>query len=65
VATIPEVIAAIERAAPEAAGLITADDEPLPFPPSADAASFIELVGGPVSRPLEEGVAEAIARFRA
>jgi nucleoside-diphosphate-sugar epimerase len=65
VATIPEVIAAIERAAPEAAGLITADEAPLPFPPSVDATSFTALVGGPVSRPLTEGVAEAIARFRA
>jgi UDP-glucuronate 4-epimerase len=65
VATIPEVIAAIERAAPEAAGLVTADEDPLPFPPSVDATSFVDLVGGPVSRPLEDGVAEAIARFRA
>ena len=65
VATVPEIIAAIERAAPAAAGLITAGDEPLPFPASVDAASFTALVGGPVSRPLEDGVAEAIARFRA
>jgi UDP-glucuronate 4-epimerase len=65
VATIPEVIAAIERAAPDAAGLVTAEEEPLPFPPSVDAASFTALVGGPVSRPLADGVAEAIARFRA
>ena len=64
VATIPEVIAAIERAAPEAAGLVTAEEDPLPFPPSVDATSFVDLVGGPVSRPLEVGVAEAIARFR-
>ena len=65
VASMPEVIAAIERAAPEAAGLISADETPLPFPSSVDAASFVELVGGRVSRPLDDGVAEAIARFRA
>lgn len=65
VATVEEIIAAIEAAAPEAAGLITAGDEPLPFPASVDATSFTELVGGPVSRPLADGVAEAIARFRA
>jgi hypothetical protein len=65
VASMPEVIAAIERAAPEAAGLISADETPLPFPSSVDAGSFLELVGGPVSRPLEDGVAEAIERFRA
>jgi nucleoside-diphosphate-sugar epimerase len=65
VASMQDVIGAIERAAPEAAGLITAAEEPLPFPPSVDATSFVALVGGPVSRPLDEGVAEAIARFSA
>lgn len=64
VATMEEVIAAIEEAAPEAAGLITAGEDPLPFPSSVDPTSFIELVGGPVSRPLAEGVAETIARLR-
>lgn len=63
VATMDEVIAAIERAAPDAKGLITAGETPLPFPPSVDASSFVELVG-PTARPLDEGVAEAIARFR-
>jgi nucleoside-diphosphate-sugar epimerase len=64
VASMREVIAAIEQAAPDSAGLITAAEEPLPFPSSVDASSFIELVGGPVSRPLADGVAEATARFR-
>jgi nucleoside-diphosphate-sugar epimerase len=63
-ATMPELIEAIEQAAPDAAGLISAGDEPLPFPSSLDSSSFIELVGGPLSRPLADGVAEAIARFR-
>ncbi len=58
------MIAAIETAAPEAAGLITAGEDPLPFPASVDASSFVELVGGPVARPLADGVAETIARFR-
>src|SRR3954469_3225240 len=65
VATMPEVIAAIERAAPDAVGLITAGHQAPPVPASVDATSFVELVGGPVSRPLEAGVAAAIARFRA
>jgi nucleoside-diphosphate-sugar epimerase len=65
VVTVDDVIAAIERAAPEAAGRITGGGDPLPFPSSVDATSFIELVGGPVSRPFEEGVAAAIAAFRA
>jgi UDP-glucuronate 4-epimerase len=64
VVSMEELIALIERTAPDAAGLISAGEEPLPFPSSVDAGSFIELVGGPVSRPIEEGVAEAIARFR-
>ena len=65
VASVEEIIAAIEQAEPEAAGRITADEEPLPFPPSVDATSFEALVGGPVSRPLAAGVAEANARCRA
>lgn len=64
VATVPEVIEEIERAAPEAAGLITAGEEPLPFPSTLDSTSFVELVGGPTSRPLAEGIAATIARFR-
>jgi UDP-glucuronate 4-epimerase len=63
VAAMTEVVAAIERAAPDAAGLISAGDEPLPFPQSVDPASFVALVGGPVSRPLADGVAETIAWF--
>jgi UDP-glucuronate 4-epimerase len=63
VASMEEVIAAIERAAPDAAGRITAGEEPLPFPPQVDATSFTALVG-PTARPLDQGVAEAIARFR-
>ena len=65
VATMAEIVAAIERAAPDAKGLISAGEEPLPFPASVDATSFVELMGGPTARPLDDGVAEAIARFRA
>jgi len=64
VASVEEIVAAIERAAPEAAGTITCGEDPLPFPASVDSGSFTELVGGPVSRPLDEGVAQAIAAFR-
>jgi len=64
VVAVAEVIGAIEQAAPEATGKITAGDDPLPFPPSVDAASFIELVGGATSRPFPDGVAAAIAAFR-
>jgi UDP-glucuronate 4-epimerase len=64
VASLAEVVELIERAAPEAAGKITAGEEPLPFPSSVDAESFIALMGGPTARPLADGIAESIARFR-
>ena len=51
--SVEEIIAAIEQAAPEAAGQITCGEDPLPFPPEVDSSSFTELVGGPVSRPLD------------
>jgi UDP-glucuronate 4-epimerase len=65
VVSVADVIEAIEHAAPEAKGRITATGDPLPFPPSVDATSFVELVGGSTSRPFADGVAEAIAAFRA
>ena len=63
VASMQEVIATVEALAPEAAGLITAEEEPLPFPAEVDSTSFTELVGGPVTRPLRDGVADALQRF--
>jgi UDP-glucuronate 4-epimerase len=59
VATVAEILGLI--GAPE----ITAEEAPLPFPAQVDDASFVELVGGPVSRPLGDGVADAVERFRA
>ena len=41
-----------------------AGEDALPFPGEVDATSFLELMGGPVMRPLEDGVADAVARFR-
>ena len=61
VASVEEIIAAIDKAVPGAR--VTGGTDPLPFPASVDSASFVELVGGPTSRPLEAGVAEAIERF--
>jgi nucleoside-diphosphate-sugar epimerase len=43
---------------------ITAADEPLPFPPSVDGASFVELIGGSVMRPIDAGVKDSLERFR-
>ena len=43
---------------------ITCGDEPLPFPPSVDGTSFVELIGGSVMRPIDAGVSESLERFR-
>jgi hypothetical protein len=63
VASVEEIVAAIEAAEPGAQ--ITHGQDPLPFPPEVDSTSFIDLVGGPTARPLEQGVAESIERFGA
>ena len=63
VASVEEIVAAIHAAVPDAR--IAHGEDPLPFPPEVDSASFTELVGGPTSRPLQDGVAESIERFRA
>ena len=62
VASVEEIVAAIEAAEPGAQ--ITHGEDPLPFPPEVDSSSFTELIGGPTARPLTEGVAESIERFR-
>jgi UDP-glucuronate 4-epimerase len=59
VATVDQILALVGDPALTAAG------DPLPFPSDVDDASFTALVGGPVSRPLAEGVADAVERFRA
>ena len=65
VVSMPELLELLTEAVPEAAKLITADREPLPFPAEVDHASWLELVGGPVMRPIEAGVADGIELFRA
>ncbi len=65
VVAMRRVVELIEAAAPESAGLIGVEGEPLPFPAAVDAASFTALMGGAVTRPVEAGVADAIERFRA
>src|SRR4249919_1297218 len=58
------VVAAIEAAAPAAAGLIEFDNVLLPFPGEVDAASLGETIGAVAELPFVEGVADAVARFR-
>ncbi len=55
--SMAEVVAAIEAAAPEAAGRITYADDPLPFPEEFEASA-------PLSTPLADGVRATIEHFR-
>lgn len=64
VATMGEIVAAIEAAAPQARGLITFDEKPLPFPEAFDAAPLERVIGELPFTPLEQAVAETIALFR-
>jgi nucleoside-diphosphate-sugar epimerase len=59
VATVEEILGLIGDPA------LTAQGDPLPFPSDVDDASFTALVGGVVSRPLADGVADGVERFRA
>ena len=59
-----EVIAAIEEAAPDAAGTITFVDTELPFPAEVDHASLLEVMGEPPETPLSDGIRDTITRFR-
>jgi nucleoside-diphosphate-sugar epimerase len=64
-ASVADVVAAIERAAPESAGAITYNAEPL-FTPDGVEGTAIEELLGPVSwRPLTQGVQDTIDAFRA
>lgn len=59
-----EVVAAIEKAAPEAGGKITFDDNPLPLPSNL-AVGGLERAIGPVEvTPLDEAVRLTIDHFR-
>lgn len=64
VATMGEIVAAIEAAAPEVRGLITFDEKPLPFPEAFDAAPLEQVIGTLPFTPLSQAVADTIALFR-
>jgi nucleoside-diphosphate-sugar epimerase len=60
-----DIVAAIDAAAPEAAGLITFDPNLTPGISSVDSSS-LEAALGPIAwRPLSEGVRQTIEHFRA
>lgn len=64
VVSVPEIIDAIERVAPEAHGKITFDKKPLAFPEELDAAPLKAAFGALPETPLEEGVASTMEHFR-
>jgi len=63
-ASVEEVVELIEAASGVETGTITWRGAPLPFPGEVDGSGFVELLGGSVNRPLADGVADAIERFR-
>jgi UDP-glucuronate 4-epimerase len=63
-AHMPEVVAAIEAAAPEMKGKITFEPKDLALPGEVDGAPLAGVIGELPRTPLVEGVAQTIARFR-
>lgn len=63
-ASMEELIAAIEAAAPEIAGKITWTDERLPFPETLESGLLERLIGPVPRTPLAEGVRRTIEHFR-
>src|SRR5688572_5535366 len=64
-ASVADVVAAIERAAPESAGTITYASEPLFTPDGVEGKAIESLLGLIAWRPLEQGVQDTIGTFRA
>jgi nucleoside-diphosphate-sugar epimerase len=61
---MPEVVAAIEEAAPDVAGAVDFDDIPLPFPSALDASGMERLLGPSRMTPFTEGVRRTVDAFR-
>jgi len=64
VAPLVEFVAALESAAPEAAGLVTFGDRQLPIAPDLDDHRLREALGPLPITPLAVGVADTYRRFR-
>jgi nucleoside-diphosphate-sugar epimerase len=62
-ASIDELIDLIDRHVPGAAGLISHEPEPLPFPEAIDASGVRELGDIPVT-PLDDAIGQSVALFR-
>ncbi len=64
VAHMTEVVAAIDDAAPEMAGQITFEPQPLALPEGTEDSELVKAIGPVPFTPLREGVAATIQRFR-
>jgi nucleoside-diphosphate-sugar epimerase len=64
-ASVAEVVAAIEAAAPGSAGTITWEDTPLPFPAQLEATALERAIGPWPRTALVDGVGETVETFRA
>jgi nucleoside-diphosphate-sugar epimerase len=64
-ATTDQVVAAIDKAAPEMAGQITHGDDIMPFPDAIDDSAVEDAIGPIGWRSLDEGVQQTIDDFRA
>lgn len=65
VASVPEIIDAIERVVPSARGKISFDNKPLAFPEELDVSTLKATFGNLPETPLGVGVASTIEHFRA
>lgn len=65
VASMEEIVAAIEAAAPEVAGHIAFGEDRLPFPEALEARRLERLLGPFPRTPLAEGIRATVERFRA
>jgi len=63
-ASMEEIVAAIEAAAPEAAGTITFTEQRLPFPERLESGLLEQLLGSVPRTPLAQGVERTIRHFR-
>ncbi len=64
IAHMSEMVAAIEKAAPDATGRITFEDAPLALPAGTSDRALVEAIGPVPCTPLDESVAFTIALFR-
>src|SRR2546421_2656735 len=61
---VRDCVEAIERVAPQVAGRVTFDDEPLPFPEEFEAETLERALGPLRWRSLDEGVRDTVEHYR-